>query len=62
MGITILIIVLLLIAFGICYLFIRHHYVKLLDVATKHAQKSEQLKSVFIEYQPYPPLAIERHF
>lgn len=49
MGITILIIVLLLIAFGICLLVVHHHYVKLLDVALKRAQKSDQIKSVFID-------------
>ena len=41
--------IILLIAFGICFLLVRRHYVKLLDVAVKRAQKSEQLKSVFIE-------------
>ena len=46
---AILIIVFLLIAFGICLLLVRRHYVKLLDLATKRAQKSEQLKSVFID-------------
>lgn len=45
----ILIIVFLLIASGVCYLLVRRHYLKLLDVATRRAQKSEQLKSVFIE-------------
>ncbi len=42
-------IVILLVAFGICLLFVQRHYIKLLDAATKRAQKSEQLKSVFIE-------------
>ena len=46
---AILIIVFLLIAFGICLLLVRRHYVKLLYLATKRAQKSEQLKSVFID-------------
>ena len=46
---VVLIIIFLLIAFGICFLLIKRHYVKLLDVAVKRAQKSEQLKSVFIE-------------
>lgn len=45
----ILIIVFLLIAFGICLFLVRYHYVKLLDVAVKRAQKSNQLKSVFID-------------
>lgn len=49
MTVAILIIVFLLIAFGICFLLIRRHYEKLLDVAVKRAQKSEQLKSVFID-------------
>ena len=44
-----IIIILLLIAFGICYYLVRRHYENLLDVATKRAQKSEQIKSVFIE-------------
>jgi K+-sensing histidine kinase KdpD len=43
------IVVLLLIAFGICLLVVHHHYVKLLDVALKRAQKSDQIKSVFID-------------
>jgi len=42
-------IVILLVAFGICLLLVQRHYIKLLDTATKRAQKSEQLKSVFIE-------------
>ena len=46
---AILIIVFLFIAFGICLLLVRRHYGKLLDVATKRAQKSEHIKSVFIE-------------
>jgi len=46
---TVILIVILLLAFGICFLFIRRHYLKLLDVAISRAQKSEQLKSVFIE-------------
>jgi signal transduction histidine kinase len=46
---TFLTIVILLVAFGICLLFVQRHYNKLLDTATKRAQKSEQLKSVFIE-------------
>jgi len=46
---TILISVLLLIAFGISFLIVRRHYTNLLDIAVKRAQKSEQLKSVFID-------------
>ena len=43
------IIFVLIIAFGIGFLLVRHRYAKRLDVAVKRAQKSEQLKSVFIE-------------
>ena len=39
----------MLIAIGIGFLMVRHHYVKQLNVAIKRAQKSEQLKSVFID-------------
>jgi len=46
---TILIVVLLLIAFGIRMFFVHRHYTKLLDVAVNRAQKSEQIKSVFID-------------
>ncbi len=46
---VILIIVILLVVFGVGVLLVQRHYVKLLDVAIKRAQKSEQLKSVFIE-------------
>ena len=49
MNTFILIIVFLLVASGIGFFLVRRHYVKLLDVAVKRAQKSEQLKSVFIE-------------
>jgi len=49
MSLTILIIVLLLIAFCVCLLVVRSHYVKVLDVAVKRAQKSDQIKSVFID-------------
>ena len=49
MILAISIIVLLLIAFGIGFLVMRRHYTNLLDVATKRAQKSERLKSVFID-------------
>lgn len=49
MNAVFLTIILLLIAFGICFFLVRRHYVNLLDVAVKRAQKSEQLKSVFIE-------------
>ena len=45
----ILIFIFLLIAFGICLFLVRRHYLKLLNVAVKRAQKSEQLKSVFID-------------
>lgn len=44
-----IIILLLVIAFGICIVLLRQHYTKLLDVAVKRAQKSEQLKFVFID-------------
>jgi len=44
-----LIIVFLVVAFAIGFLLVRRHYVKLLNVAVKRAQKSEQLKSVFID-------------
>ena len=43
------VVVFLLIAFGIGFLLVRRHYTKRLDVAVKRAQKSEQLKSVFID-------------
>ena len=46
---AILIIIFLFIAFGICLLLVRRHYGKLLEAATHRAQKSEHLKSVFIE-------------
>ena len=49
MVITILIIILLLIALGIWLFFVRRRYIRQLDVTLKRAQKSEQLKSVFIE-------------
>ena len=42
-------IIILLIAFVICLILVRRHYTKLLDVANKRAQKSQQLKSVFID-------------
>lgn len=44
-----LIIIVLIIAFGISFLIVRHHYLKRENVAVMRAQKSEQLKSVFIE-------------
>lgn len=47
--VTFVIIILLLIAFGICLILVRRHYTKLLDVANKRAQKSQLLKSVFID-------------
>jgi K+-sensing histidine kinase KdpD len=46
---VIFILLFLLIAFGICFLLMRRHYAKLLDVAVRRAQKSEPLKSVFID-------------
>ena len=46
---VILIVIILLIAFGICLLLVRRRYTKQLDAALKRAQKSEQLKSVFVE-------------
>lgn len=49
MSVTISVVVFLLIAFGICLFLIHRHYVNLMDVAIKRAQKSEQLKSVFID-------------
>lgn len=49
MSVSIWVIVLLLIAFGIGVFLIHRRYAKLLDVAVKRAQKSEQLKSVFID-------------
>lgn len=49
MNAVILTIVILVIAFGICFFLVRHHYLKHLDLAVKRAQKSEQLKSVFID-------------
>lgn len=47
--VTLLVIIILLIAFGICLVLVRRHYTKLLDVANRRAQKSQQLKSVFID-------------
>ena len=47
--VTLFVIIILLIAFGICLVLVRRHYTKLLDVANKRAQKSQQLKSVFID-------------
>ena len=47
--VTFVIIILLLIAFGICLILVRRHYTKLLDVANTRAQKSQLLKSVFID-------------
>lgn len=46
---TVILAIVLLVAFGICFLLVRRHYTGLLDVAVKRAQKSEQLKSVFID-------------
>lgn len=39
----------LLIAFGISIYFVRSHYLQLLKKEIRRAQKSEQLKSVFID-------------
>ncbi len=49
MNVTVLIIIVLLIAFGVCLLFVRRRYKKPMDVAIKRAQMSEHLKSVFID-------------
>lgn len=49
MSSIVLTIIILIIAFGICFLLVYRHYATLLDVAVKRAQKSEQLKAVFIE-------------
>lgn len=49
MGIFILIILAILIGFGIALYFIHRHYERLLSKEIKRAQKSEQLKSVFID-------------
>ena len=46
---AVIFVVFLLIVFGICLILVRRHYTKLLDVANKRAQKSQQLKSVFID-------------
>ena len=46
---SILIIFILFIAFAVGFLLMKRHYVRLLDVAVRRAQKSEQLKSVFID-------------
>ena len=48
-AVTLVVIIILLIAFGICLVLVRRHYTKLLDVANRRAQKSQQLKSVFID-------------
>ena len=48
-AVTLFVIIILLIAFGICLILVRRHYTKLLDVANKRAQKSQLLKSVFID-------------
>ena len=47
--ITIISTVALLVTFGIVLFFFRRYYTKRLNIAIKRAQKSEQLKSVFIE-------------
>ena len=46
---SIFITLILLIAFGITFLLLKRRYTKQLDIATKRAQQSERLKSVFIE-------------
>lgn len=49
MDTTILLCIILLICFGICFFFFRRHYVGIAKKEVRRAQKSEQLKSVFIE-------------
>jgi K+-sensing histidine kinase KdpD len=49
MSVVFFTILILLIAFGVCLLLVHRHYVKLLDAAIQRAQKSERLKSVFID-------------
>ena len=49
MSAVILVSIILLIVFVIGLFLVRHYYQKLMDVAIKRAQKSEQLKSVFID-------------
>jgi len=49
MTVAFLIAVLLLIALGVHFLIVRRRYERLLDVTLKRAQKSEKIKSVFIE-------------
>ena len=49
MNVLILIIIGLLVAFGIGFFLVRRHYIRLRDVAVSRAQKSNQLKSVFID-------------
>lgn len=49
MTVLVLIIIVLLIASGIFFLVLRRRYTKRLGIAIKRAQKSEQIKSVFIE-------------
>ena len=46
---TISIVIGLLIVFAACILLLQHRYSKRLNIAIKRAQKSEQLKSVFID-------------
>ena len=46
---AVIIIIILLLAFGICLLLVQRHYVKRMNLAIKRAQKSEHMKSVFIE-------------
>lgn len=47
--VLVIVICLLLVGFGIAFFFCRRHYEQLLKKEVKRAQKSEQLKSAFIE-------------
>jgi len=49
MMITVISVSVLLVAFGIFFLIVRHRYQKRLDLATKRAQQSGHMKSVFID-------------
>jgi signal transduction histidine kinase len=49
MMITVISVSILLVAFGIFFLIVRHRYQKRLDLATKRAQQSGHMKSVFID-------------
>jgi signal transduction histidine kinase len=46
---TVILSIVFLIAFGVCVLLMRRHYMRLVDRAMKRAQKSGHLKSVFID-------------